>query len=95
MYLDTCTPRKEIDWITKRLNDLVYVDYNLRLQQRYDNFTSHELIIYCLNFFKDKCKLYFSYRNYWVGRNYDPIDFEDFSFNVAWMLRGGISIFNH
>lgn len=30
-----------------------------------------------------------------MGRNYDPIDFEDFSFNVAWMLRGGISIFNH
>ncbi|XP_071921395.1 uncharacterized protein [Coffea arabica] len=41
----------------QRLNDLVYVHYNLRLQQRNAR-----------------------------GRNYDPIDFEDFSVNETWIL---------
>ncbi|XVE92860.1 hypothetical protein REPUB_Repub01dG0139600 [Reevesia pubescens] len=42
----------------QRLNDLVYVHYNLRLQQR----------------------------NHFKGRNYDPIDFEDFEENGDWVL---------
>ncbi|XP_038713464.1 uncharacterized protein LOC120007338 [Tripterygium wilfordii] len=42
----------------QRLNDLVYVHYNLRLQQR----------------------------NYWKGRNYDPINFEDFTSYGSWIL---------
>ncbi|XP_073114865.1 uncharacterized protein [Elaeis guineensis] len=42
----------------QRLNDLVFVHYNLRLQQRF----------------------------YFKGRNYDPIDFELFGDNDAWIL---------
>ncbi|XP_057502292.1 uncharacterized protein LOC130786087 [Actinidia eriantha] len=42
----------------QRLYDLIYVHYNLRLQQR----------------------------TYFKGRNYDPIDFEDFSANSIWVL---------
>ncbi|XP_027171819.1 uncharacterized protein LOC113771439 [Coffea eugenioides] len=41
----------------QKLNDLVYVHYNLRLQQRNAR-----------------------------GRNYDPIDFEDFNTNETWIL---------
>ncbi|XP_031392355.1 uncharacterized protein LOC116204424 [Punica granatum] len=42
----------------QRLNDLVYVHYNLKLQQR----------------------------NYFKGRNYDPIDFEKFASYSTWVL---------
>ncbi|XP_078150193.1 uncharacterized protein LOC144545498 [Carex rostrata] len=69
----------------QRLNDLVYVRYNLRLHQRYEKYYSpfHDLVEK-FNFVMTDMKLRF-----WIssrGRNYDPINFEDFNDNGNWVL---------
>ena len=69
----------------QRLNDLVYIRYNLRLHQKYEKCCklNKKNILFLQSVLTSKllnCRISFR------GKNYDPISFEDFVDNCKWIL---------